>query len=41
MTTALVAYLLGFGSGAACDRYRFEILGYFADKYERIKSRLK
>jgi hypothetical protein len=45
MTTAFVAYLLGFGSGAACDRYRNEMRAYAAFQFTRAKnavlSRLK
>jgi hypothetical protein len=45
MLTAFVAYVLGFGSGAAADRYRNEIKGYVVAQYARaaasVKSRLK
>lgn len=45
MLTAIVCYMLGFGSGAACDHYRNEIALYAAMQYTRaveaVKSRLK
>jgi hypothetical protein len=38
MTTAFGAYVLGFGSGATCDRYRKEIGAFASAQFVRAKN---